>query len=121
MNVTSAALERRDIVREFGRRHSTGLLTLLFTDLVDSTELKQKLGDMTAVRLIQWHHRIVRELLAEFAEAREVDTAGDSFFLVFAKPSDAVMFAVRLQKQLETPDETDQSDKKQSRTSTGTE
>jgi serine/threonine protein kinase/class 3 adenylate cyclase len=105
MNVTSAALERRDIVREFGRRHSTGLLTLLFTDLVGSTELKQRLGDMTAIRLIQWHHRVVRGLLAEFAEAREVDTAGDSFFLVFAKPSDAVTFAVRLQKQLESPEE----------------
>src|SRR5580693_9157985 len=39
------AIERRAKVEEFQRKHRAGLLTLLFTDIVDSTKLKQRLGD----------------------------------------------------------------------------
>ena len=87
-------------VQAFGRKHQTGLVTLVFTDLVGSTQLKQRLGDWLGVRRIQEHHDAVRRILAEFPEAAEISTAGDSFFLVFARPSDAVLFALRLQRQL---------------------
>jgi hypothetical protein len=43
------AIERRAKVEEFQRKHRTGLLTLLFTDIVDSAKLKQTLGDPEAV------------------------------------------------------------------------
>jgi class 3 adenylate cyclase len=39
------AIERRAKVEEFQRKHRIGLLTLLFTDIVDSTKLKQTFGD----------------------------------------------------------------------------
>jgi class 3 adenylate cyclase/Flp pilus assembly protein TadD len=87
-------------LQAFGRKHQTGLVTLVFTDLVGSTQLKQRLGDWLGVRRIQEHHGTVRSILAEFPEAAEISTAGDSFFLVFARPSDAVLFALRLQRQL---------------------
>jgi TolB-like protein/class 3 adenylate cyclase/Tfp pilus assembly protein PilF len=86
----------------FGRRHRTGLVTLLFSDIVGSTQLKQSLGDRDGVALLQRHHALVRELLSSFGEAQEISTAGDSFFLVFAKPSDAVKFALLLQVRLRT-------------------
>jgi eukaryotic-like serine/threonine-protein kinase len=95
-----AALESRAKVAEFQRKHRTGLLTLMFTDIVDSTKLKQDLGDGEAVLLIQRHHSIVRRLLTRFSSADEISTAGDSFFLVFAKPSDAVKFSLLLQIEL---------------------
>src|SRR6266699_2609860 len=44
-------------------RHQTGLITILFTDLVGSTALKQQVGDRTGASLIQQHHALVRELL----------------------------------------------------------
>jgi len=73
---------------------------LLFTDLVGSTILKQELGDHEAVALIQRHHALVRGILARFREGEEIGTAGDSFFIVFAKPSDAVRFSLMLQSGL---------------------
>ncbi|MBI4660107.1 MAG: protein kinase [Verrucomicrobia bacterium] len=97
-----AALHQRARVEEFQRRHRIGLLTLLFTDLVGSTKLKQELGDQDAVILIQRHHALVREILGRFKEGEEIGTAGDSFFIVFTKPSDAVQFSLRLQNQLRT-------------------
>jgi WD40 repeat protein/class 3 adenylate cyclase len=88
-------------VEAFGRRHRTGLVTLTFTDLAGSTELKQRHGDAAALGLIEQHHAAVRDLLRQFAEAEEIGTAGDSFFLVFARPSDAVRFALRLHARLQ--------------------
>jgi class 3 adenylate cyclase len=81
-------------------KHRTGLFTLLFTDVVGSTQLKAALGDQSGVTLIQSHHALVRELLRSFSEAEEISTAGDSFLLVFAKPSDALRFALQLQSRL---------------------
>ncbi|MBI2861557.1 MAG: protein kinase [Chloroflexi bacterium] len=95
-----AALAEREHVQEFLSRHRIGLVTLLFTDIVGSTQLKQTLGDTQAVFNIQRHHALVRETLNSFQEAEEISTAGDSFFIIFAKPSDAVKFALVLQAHL---------------------
>ena len=95
-----SALDQRGKVAEFQRKHRIGLITLLFTDMVGSTKLKQELGDREAVTLIQRHHSVVRENLSRFPTAEEISTAGDSFFLAFAKPSDAVKFSLLTQSKL---------------------
>ncbi|MBI4664542.1 MAG: protein kinase [Verrucomicrobia bacterium] len=97
---TPLAPDRRAIVEEFGRKHRTGLVTLLFSDLVGSTALKQELGDLSGTQLILGHYKVVRELLHQFPEGEEISTAGDSFFLMFAKPSDAVKFALLFQGRM---------------------
>lgn len=94
------AIERRERVEEFRRKHRIGLLTLVFTDMVGSTRLKQSMGDTAGFERIQQHHDLVRGILAGFPEGEEIGTAGDSFFLVFAKPSEAVRFALLLQARL---------------------
>ncbi len=76
------------------------LATLVFTDMVGSTQLTQDLGDREGLALIQRHHAVVRDILGQFKDGEEISTAGDSFFLVFATPSDAVTFALRLQTRL---------------------
>jgi class 3 adenylate cyclase len=88
------AIEHRAKVEEFQRKHRVGLLTLLFTDVVDSTKLKQALGDRKGVAAIQRHNATIREVLSQFSEGEEIETAGDSFFIVFTKPSDAVKFSL---------------------------
>jgi WD40 repeat protein/serine/threonine protein kinase/class 3 adenylate cyclase len=86
-------------VEAFGRRHRTGLVTLVFTDMVGSTALKQQLGDHAGAQLIEQHHALVRATLKEFSDGEELSTAGDSFFLVFATPSAGVKFSLVLQQQ----------------------
>jgi tetratricopeptide (TPR) repeat protein/class 3 adenylate cyclase/tRNA A-37 threonylcarbamoyl transferase component Bud32 len=93
----SLSNEHRASMEEFRRRQRSGILVLLFTDLVESTQLKQDVGDQQAVIIIRQHHAIIRELLKGFAEGKEIDTAGDSFFIVFVKPSDGVKFALLVQ------------------------
>jgi class 3 adenylate cyclase len=73
-----------------GKPHRTELVTLVFTDIVGSTALKQQLGDKAGAALIQRHHALVREVRQPFADSQEIETAGDSFLLLFNRPSDAV-------------------------------
>jgi WD40 repeat protein/serine/threonine protein kinase/class 3 adenylate cyclase len=98
MDVPGAGPERAR-VEEFRRRHHTGLVTLVFTDLVDSVALRRELGDQAATTLLQAHRRLVRELLGRAVDAEEIETAGDSFLLLVARPSDAVKFSLQLQHQ----------------------
>lgn len=96
----AASSQDRGKVAAFQRKHRIGLVTLLFTDMVGSTKLKQELGDRDAVKMIQSHHEEVRNILRKYPTGEEISTAGDSFFLVFAKPSDAVKFALHLQARI---------------------
>lgn len=87
-------------VRAFLKRHHTGLITLLFTDIVGSVLLKQRLGDAEGVRQVQQHHALLREILRQFPEGQEINTAGDSFLLMFTTPSEAVKYALLVQSRL---------------------
>ena len=68
---------QRAKVDAFLHRHRIGLLTLLFTDIIGSTKLKSDLGDGKAVEMILRHHAILREILRQFKEGEEIETAGD--------------------------------------------
>jgi predicted ATPase len=73
-------------------------VTLLFTDIEGSTSLLDRLGREYAGLLAQ-HHIIVRAAISAH-DGYEVGTAGDSFFVTFARPDDAVACAQQVQEQL---------------------
>ena len=68
------------------------VVTILFTDIVGSTDLAVKLGDRAWHRLLAEHHSSVRRQLRRF-HGREVDTAGDGFLATFDQPAQAVRAA----------------------------
>jgi WD40 repeat protein/serine/threonine protein kinase/class 3 adenylate cyclase len=84
----------------FFEKHRTGLVTLVFTDLVDSTALLNRLGDQAGTTFLRRRRQLVREILPSLPASEEIETAGDSFLLAFAKPSDAVRFALQIQARL---------------------
>lgn len=71
------------------------LSTVLFTDIVSSTERAVELGDRRWGELREQHHAIVREELARH-RGEEQDTAGDGFFASFDGPARAVRCATRI-------------------------
>jgi class 3 adenylate cyclase len=77
------------------------LATVLFTDIVGSTELASRLGDSAWRDLLQRHHAVVRRELARF-QGRELDTAGDGFFAAFDGPARAVHAAAAIRDSLRT-------------------
>jgi class 3 adenylate cyclase len=85
-------------IREFltgtreSRRPDRVLATVLFTDLVRSTERAAELGDRRWRDLLEQHHAAVRRELVRF-DGREVDTAGDGFFATFDGPARGIRCA----------------------------
>ena len=65
------------------------LATILFTDVVASTERVAAVGDRAWRDIVEPHHNVIRGLLARY-RGTEVDTAGDGFFATFDGPARAV-------------------------------
>ena len=82
------------------RSAANRVATMLFSDIVGSKRLKQELGDARSMEVLKHHHALVRQLLKTTATGEEVSTAGDSFFITFAIPSEAVTFALRWQDKI---------------------
>jgi class 3 adenylate cyclase len=76
------------------------LATVLFTDIVGSTERAAELGDRSWRELLSAHDRAVRAELERF-RGREVDTAGDGFFATFDGPARAVWCAAAIRHSVQ--------------------
>src|SRR5215467_11886933 len=75
-----------------------GTLTMLHTDVEESTLLTVHLGDRYP-EVLASHRTVVRAAFA-LLEGHEVDTQGDSFFVVFARATQAIAAAVEIQRAL---------------------
>jgi class 3 adenylate cyclase len=75
------------------------LATVLFTDIVGSTERAAQLGDSEWKGLLERHHALVRRQLAHF-RGDEVDTAGDGFLATFDGPARAINCACAIRDEV---------------------
>src|SRR5437588_510683 len=76
----------------------TGTVTFLFSDVEGSTELLRRLRDGYA-EVMADHERLLRSAFQDCG-GHEINTQGDSFFVAFRKPKDAVGAAVDAQRAL---------------------
>ncbi|MGE3927497.1 MAG: alpha/beta fold hydrolase [Lautropia sp.] len=72
------------------------LATVLFADIVGSTELAVRLGDRRWADLLNGYHGAARREVSRF-RGREVDTAGDGLFAAFDGPARAIRCACQIQ------------------------
>ncbi len=85
-----------------GDRITVGSLTLVFTDLRDSTRLYRQIGDAVAFGTVMNHFDVLRECIAEEGGAI-VKTLGDAVMAAFVSPSAALRAVVRAQRTLASP------------------
>ena len=78
--------------------HLPQLRALLFTDLVDSTSLVERIGDTAAAELFQQHDRLVLAMQQRW-HGQQIDRS-DGLFLLFERPADALGFALDYQQGL---------------------
>jgi class 3 adenylate cyclase len=71
------------------------MATILFTDIVDSTALARDAGDASWKRTVAMHEDVVRSVLTGFG-GREIETAGDSFLVVFDSAERAIRCGLAL-------------------------
>jgi pimeloyl-ACP methyl ester carboxylesterase len=78
----------------------TALATVLFTDIVGSTDRARELGDAKWTELLEQHHTTVRRVLRQY-RGREIDTAGDGFFAAFDGPARGIRCAQAILEALD--------------------
>ena len=79
---------------------SEGTLTILFTDLEGSTDLRTRVGDEVADDLIHTHERLIRSQLEE-AGALEHKALGDGFMILFPSARQGIKAAMSIQRTIE--------------------
>jgi class 3 adenylate cyclase len=76
-----------------------GIRSVLFTDIVGSTEITQRLGDAVGMAMVNAHDAVVRGALADNG-GREVKHTGDGIMASFVSAAAAVRCAARIQREL---------------------
>lgn len=89
-----ADVERPDLARMAAK---DGTVTILFSDIENSTALNDRLGDKDWVRLLAKHDRALKKAVAAHA-GHVIKTQGDGFMVAFAEPHEAVAAAVQAQR-----------------------
>src|SRR5215475_1063939 len=77
-------------------------VTLLFTDLANSTELLHRVGDERAQRILRAHRQVLQGAIASHGGG-EGKWLGDGLMATFASVADAVRCAITMQQQARRP------------------
>ncbi len=85
-----------------GENMAVGSLTILFTDLRDSTRLYREIGDAPAYGSVVSHFDVLRSAVADEGGAI-VKTIGDAVMAVFRRPVSSLRAVLRAQRELATP------------------
>ena len=87
-----------------GEQISVGTLTILFTDLRNSTQLYREIGDATAFGRVMTHFDVLKQVIAN-ADGALVKTIGDAVMAVFRRPASALRAMLTAQELLASPAE----------------
>ena len=90
-------MDQQDPGREPPGPPTYGVVTLLFTDMVDSTRLLERLGDEAAQEVVETHFGLLREAVARWG-GREVKSLGDGLMVAYGDPVEALHSAVSMQR-----------------------
>jgi len=81
-----------------------GTVTIVFSDIENSTQLNARMGDRTWVKVLEAHDQVLRSRIAQY-RGQVVKTAGDGFMVAFRDPEAACRAAVAIQSDLRRPSE----------------
>jgi class 3 adenylate cyclase len=80
-------------------RIPAGTLTILVSDIADSTKMTERYGDQDWIDILQAHNSIVRQRVADHG-GTEVKAQGDGFLVVFPSARAAVLAAISVQRAM---------------------
>jgi class 3 adenylate cyclase len=95
--VSSVALERPELRPHAGK---DGTVTLLFTDIENSTQMALRLGDTGWMEALRYHNAVVRRHALDLGGV-EVKSQGDGFMLAFTSPLTALRAAIQIQLEFD--------------------
>ncbi len=101
-NIEDLLRKRKELVDEIDKQikeNYTKPVTLLFTDIADSTRYFETMGDIRGRQMIQTHNDLLFPVIEKY-KGRIIKTIGDSIMASFDDPEKSVRCAVEMQKKL---------------------
>lgn len=90
------------ILRDWNRpatEKKASIMTVMFTDMVGSTDMTQARGDVAAQEIVRRHNAIVRTSLAQFS-GKEIKHTGDGIMASFASAANAVEASIQIHREV---------------------
>jgi len=90
------------ILRDWNRpatEKKASIMTVMFTDMVGSTDMTQARGDVAAQEIVRRHNAIVRSSLAQFS-GKEIKHTGDGIMASFASAANAVEASIQIHREV---------------------
>lgn len=100
LSIKSLSSDEINKIEEFRKAKQTAILTILFSDIVNSSLATEKLGENTFARLRHIHDELFRQIMTRDNAGLIIKEIGDSFLCVFAEPAMAVKRSVEFQKAI---------------------
>lgn len=100
---TSTHRRIKDVMRDWNKpqEKKSSIVTVVFTDMVGSTDLTQERGDSAAQEIVRRHNSIVRSALAQF-QGKEIKHTGDGIMASFGSAANAVEACSYIQREVMT-------------------
>src|SRR5205823_10375407 len=95
----AVSTDRPDLLALLPEAEAGSTVTVLFTDIVDSTSTAERIGDRRWLEVLQAHNALVRDELPRHGGV-EVKSRGDGFMLAFAGARRGVLCAASIQRAL---------------------
>ncbi len=99
IDLVTASIEARGSIDLRRATAPNGTVTLVFSDMEGFSEMTEKLGDAEAHRVMQTHHAIIRGELRAHGGS-EIEVQGDGFLLAFPRATEALRYAITVQRLL---------------------
>ncbi len=87
-------------IEEFRKSKNTAILSILFSDIVNSTLATESLGEQSYLQLKHIHDELFTTIMTRDNAGIIIKEIGDSFLCVFAEPSTAVLRAIEFQRTI---------------------
>jgi class 3 adenylate cyclase len=99
LGASPAAREARDALADLDTVAEAAVAAWMFTDIAGSTRLVEAMGDQAWSNVVRWHDDTVRACVVAHG-GRELDRAGDGFFVSFPDAERAITCAAEIQRRL---------------------
>jgi class 3 adenylate cyclase/CheY-like chemotaxis protein len=97
--IDDAAIKKAD---DYRRRKTTSVLTVVFTDIVNSTKLREDLGEIDYELIREEHDSFITKIFESDDAGTIVKSTGDGVLAVFSEPSTAVERCVAIQQEMKS-------------------
>jgi class 3 adenylate cyclase len=87
-------------IDEYRTTHQSSILTVMFTDIQGFTEITENRGDHYSANLRRLHDALIDSPVEQLYNGKVVKHCGDSVMAVFSDPHNAVLAALKIQKEL---------------------